>query len=180
MLAYKYRVYSQNMPKNANGSKRCAAEKKNKGALEEALSGPNPIIGRVEKALGNSGFQVTIKNPNNNGPKTVQGLIRGVFKGGRQSAAFCSPGVFVILSPSEGTSEVHEISGVINRKKDLKALKDANLIPECLKDEECDDFFELEEEFEEEEEVKPDLSKKESARVTAGREVNNDIGLDEL
>lgn len=169
------------MPKKANGAKRAAAEKKNKNALEEALNLTNPIVGRVEKNLGNSSFQVTIKHPDNNGPKTVQGLIRGVFKGGSRSEAFCAPGVFVILAASEGKSEVHEILSVINKRKDLKALKDNNKMPLCLQDADGgDDLFDFDDTEEVEEEEKINLAKKESARVTAGRNVDDEVGLDEL
>jgi hypothetical protein len=169
------------MPKKANGAKRAASEKKNKDALEEALSMTNPIVGRVEKNLGNCAFQVTIKHPENNGPKTVQGLIRGVFKGGSRSEGFCAPGVFVILAPSESRSEVHEIVGIINKRKDLKALKDSNKMPVCLQDAEgVDDLFDFDDTEEVEDEEKVNLAKKESARVTAGRKVDDEVGLDEL
>jgi translation initiation factor IF-1 len=118
------------MPKKINMAKRVAAETKNKNAVAAALDGTVTIIGRVEKALGNGSFQVAL-----GGGKMVQGLIRGVFKGGAKSEAFLAPGMFVILAEGTGRSMVHEVLGVINKKKDMKALKSAGLVPASL----CDD-----------------------------------------
>lgn len=122
------------MPKKMNMSKRVAVENKNKKVLAGAMSGKEAIFGKVVKALGNCGFQVMIQDPKSKAPraKTVQGLIRGSFKGGAKSETFLAASMFVILAPAEERSEVHEILGVINKKKDLKALMDEELIPECL------------------------------------------------
>lgn len=128
------------MPKNTNMAKRFAAETKNKKAFQAALDNKVGIIGRVEKALGNGGFQITIQDDKT--IKTVQGLIRGVFKGGAKSEAFVMAGMYVILAKAEGRSPVHEIVGVVNKKKDLKALKDAGAVPAALIQESAaDDLF---------------------------------------
>lgn len=122
------------MPKKANMSKRVAVENKNKKALAEAMNGKDAIFGKVEKAFGNCAFQVNIQDPKSKQPKikTVQGLIRGSFKGGSKSETFLAAGMFVILAPAEERAESHEIIGVINRKKDLKALMDEKLLPAIL------------------------------------------------
>jgi hypothetical protein len=134
------------MPKKMNMSKRVAVENKNKKVLAEAMDGKEAIFGKVEKALGNCGFQVKIQDPISKAPrsKMVQGLIRGSFKGGAKSETFLAAGMFVILAPAQERAEVHEILGVINKKKDLKALMDDKLIPECLLEGEggvSDDLF---------------------------------------
>lgn len=130
------------MPKKANMSKRVAVENKNKKALAEAMDGKEVIFGKVEKAFGNCAFQVNIQDPKSKQPKmkTVQGLIRGSFKGGAKSETFLAAGMFVILAPAEERSDSHEIVGVINRKKDLKALIDDKLLPAILMDAQ-DDLF---------------------------------------
>jgi len=122
------------MPKKMNMAKRVAVENKNKKVLAGAMSGTEAIFGKVEKALGNCGFQVKIQDPKSTvaRAKTVQGLIRGSFKGGAKSEAFLVAGMFVILSPAQERAEVHEIIAVVNKKKDLKALMDEEIIPECL------------------------------------------------
>jgi hypothetical protein len=122
------------MPKKMNMSKRVAVENKNKNVLAGALNGKEAIFGKVVKALGNCAFQITIQDPTSKAPraKTVQGLIRGSFKGGAKSETFLAAGMFVIVSPAQERAEVHEIVCVINKKKDLKELMDEELIPECL------------------------------------------------
>lgn len=122
------------MPKKMNMSKRVAVENKNKKVLEGALEGKEAIFGKVVKALGNCAFQVTIQDPASKVPraKTVQGLIRGSFKGGAKSETFLAAGMFVILSPAQERVVGHEIIAVVNKKKDLKALMDEEVIPECL------------------------------------------------
>ena len=132
------------MPKKTNMSKRVAVENKNKKVLAEALDGKEAIFGKVEKALGNCAFQVKIQDPKSKAAKAkiVQGLIRGSFKGGAKSEAFLAAGMFVILAPAEERAESHEIIGVINKKKDLRALMDDKLIPEIIQDAEGgDDLF---------------------------------------
>jgi len=130
------------MPKKANMSKRIAVENKNKKALTEAMDGKEAIFGKVEKAFGNCAFQVNIQDPKSKQPKlkTVQGLIRGSFKGGSKSETFLAAGMFVILAPAEERAETHEIIGVVNKKKDLKALIDDNLLPAILMETQ-DDLF---------------------------------------
>ena len=122
------------MPKKMNMSKRVAVENKNKNVLAGALNGKEAIFGKVVKALGNCAFQITIQDPTSKAPraKTVQGLIRGSFKGGAKSETFLAAGMFVIVSPAQERAEVHEIVCVINKKKDLKELMEEELIPECL------------------------------------------------
>ena len=122
------------MPKKMNIAKRVAVENKNKNVLAGAMNGKEAIFGKVVKALGNCAFQITIQDPKSKAPraKTVQGLIRGSFKGGAKSETFLAAGMFVILAPAEERAESHEIIAVVNKKKDLKALMDDELIPECL------------------------------------------------
>lgn len=123
-------------------SKRVAVENKNKKVLAEAMDGKDAIFGKVEKAFGNCAFQVNIQDPKSKQPKlkTVQGLIRGSFKGGSKSETFLAAGMFVILAPAEERAETHEIMGVINKKKDLKTLMDNKLLPEIFLDS-VDDLF---------------------------------------
>ena len=122
------------MPKKMNIAKRVAVENKNKNVLAGAMNGKEVIFGKVVKALGNCAFQITIQDPKSKAPraKTVQGLIRGSFKGGAKSETFLAASMFVILAPAEERAESHEIIAVVNKKKDLKALMDDELIPECL------------------------------------------------
>ena len=130
------------MPKKVNMSKRVAVENKNKKVLTEAMDGKEAIFGKVEKALGNCAFKVNIQDPKSKQPKlkTIQGLIRGSFKGGSKSETFLAAGMFVILAAAEERAESHEIIGVINKKKDLKALIDDKLLPVILMDTQ-DDLF---------------------------------------
>jgi hypothetical protein len=124
--------------------KRMSAEKRNATALEQALDGSPCIIGKVEKSLGNCGFEVNL------GGKLVQGLVRGVFKVGKvnqSSATAVAVGVFVILSQAEGAHKTHEIVGVINRQKDVTALRKMKAIPLSLfEDAAVDDLFDHSEE----------------------------------
>lgn len=132
------------MPKKVNMSKRVAVENKNKKVLADALDGKEAIFGKVEKALGNCAFQIKIQDPKSKTAKVkvIQGLIRGSFKGGAKSETFLAAGMFVVLAPAEERSESHEIIGVINKKKDLKALMDDNLIPLAIQDADGgDDLF---------------------------------------
>jgi len=118
-----------------------------------------PPCGFVTAKLGNGGFRVSLK-----GGKEVQGLIRGVFKGGKNSEGFVCPGMYVILAPNGGRSDmkVHEIIGVINNKKDLKALKEAGLITEDL-DADKDDLFD----YSDDECEKPAATKEDEIDVDA-------------
>jgi hypothetical protein len=129
------------MPKKANMAKRCAAEKKNKDAFNLAMDG-ECLVGKVEKNFGNSAFQVNL-----GGSRIVQGLIRGVLKGGMKSAAFISVGAIVFLAECEGSTKNHEILGVVKSRKELKQLKTFGRIPDSILDEvNEDDIFEVEEE----------------------------------
>jgi hypothetical protein len=132
------------MPKKS-ALKRVSAEKRNANALEQALDGTPCIIGKLEKSLGNCGFEVNLGNG-----KLVQGLIRGVFKVGKvnqSSATAVAVGVFVILSQAEGAHKTHEIVGVINRQKDVTALRKMKAIPLSLfEDAAVDDLFDHSEE----------------------------------
>lgn len=135
------------MPKKTNSAKKSAAEKKNKNAVSSALeTTADAIVGYVTGSLGNKTFR--IKNLKSG--TEVKGLIRGVFSGGRNSEGYIVPGMYVILTPS--VSSVHEILGVINKKSDLKALKEAGLITE----DEKDDLFDYSEDESETSPVKED------------------------
>ena len=124
------------MPKNTNMAKRIAVENKNKRVLADALDGKEAIFGKVEKALGNCAFQVKVQDCKSkwSKPKMIQGLIRGSFKGGAKSDTFLAAGMFVIVAAAEDHSDSHEIIAVVNKKKDLKALMDKKLLPECILD----------------------------------------------
>ena len=119
------------MPKSRNGAKKVAGEKKNRGALAQALQSEDAIVGFVTAELGNKTFRVKLRDG-----KEVQGLIRGVLSGGRNSETRVSNGRYVILTPS--TTKIHEISCVINTKNGLRDLKEAGLIEEDAHD----DLFE--------------------------------------
>ena len=149
------------MPKKSNLAKKAAVAKKNKTAIESASKSKIGVVGKVISALGNGGFRIHLEK----GGETI-GLIRGVFKGGRNSEAYLVAGMYVILSsptvtprrlehgmeacdssvrvpPTERASVMQEIIAVINTKRAFKELKDAGLI----KEEEKDDLFEYEEEI---------------------------------
>lgn len=158
------------MAKKSNMAKKASAEKRNKAALADALTlamdymavdksvmggeaglipRVPPLCGHVTAKLGNGGFRVSLK-----GGKEVQGLIRGIFKGGKNSVGFVAPGMYVILAPNASEHiKVHEIVGIINNKKDLKALMEAGLIDEDAKD---DLFDHSGDESESESVVKPE------------------------
>lgn len=122
------------MPKNSNKSKKAAAENKNKRQIAVALGSEYSIVGRVVGSLGNSTFRIQLAKG-----EEVKGLIRGVLKGGRNSEAYVSAGMYVILA--ESTNKMHEILGVVNKKSDLKALKDSGFLTGLTeKDDECDLF----------------------------------------
>ena len=118
------------MPKKANVVKRAAATKKNAAAASSALACESAIVGCVTKALGNGAFRVQLKG------KELTGLIRGLLKGGRNSAAYVQVGSWVILEensnrPNEGEDEetrcsgsqmMQEILGVVSDRKTFKKL----------------------------------------------------------
>lgn len=121
------------MPKKSNTTKKMAATKKNAGSIAAAIAtamagGDTPTFGRVDKALGNGMFKITIIK--NNKPVEVQGMIRGVLRGGQNSVAFIATDMFVLLS--ESNTKVHEIAAVINRRSDIKQLKKEGLISKML------------------------------------------------
>jgi len=119
------------MPTGGNKRKQAAAQMKNHKALNDVLDGSTGVIGRVEKALGNSSFQVLLPNGS-----MTQGLIRGCLKGGKNSATYITAGAFVILAETEkeGGSRMkqHEILGVINDPKTFKLLKKSGRLPDTL------------------------------------------------
>ena len=108
-------------------------------------------VGKVISALGNGAFRVHLEE----GKETI-GLIRGVFKGGRNSEAYLVAGMYVILAADETDEErgdrpvqaMREIVAVVNTKRALKDLKDAGLIKEDEKDD-LFDYTGVEEETEE-------------------------------
>ena len=134
------------MPKKANVVKKAAATKKNAAAASGALECESAIVGCVTKALGNGAFRVQLK-----GAKEVTGLIRGILKGGRNSAAYVQIGSWVILEensnrPNEGEDEetrcagsqmMQEILGVVTDRKIFKKLVAAGHIQ--LADDEKDE-----------------------------------------
>ena len=124
-------IEANRMPKKANVVKRAAATKKNAAAASSALACESAIVGCVTKALGNGAFRVQLK-----GGKELTGLIRGLLKGGRNSAAYVQVGSWVILEensnrPNEGEDEetrcsgsqmMQEILGVVSDRKIFKKL----------------------------------------------------------
>ena len=140
------------MPKKSNLAKKNAAVKKNRAAATDALDGKEAIVGYVNKALGNGAFTITLK-----GGKEVTGLIRGVLKGGRNSAAYIVPGAWVILEENSNKKDpdevagvavlspqarplMQEILGVVSDRKTFKQLMAAGLIEERA-DEKDDGFI---------------------------------------
>ena len=120
------------MPKKANVVKKAAATKKNAAAASGALSSESAIVGCVTKALGNGAFRVQLK-----GGKELTGLIRGLLKGGRNSAAYVQVGSWVILEENSnrtlnqdedeetrcsGSQMMQEILGVVTDRKVFKKL----------------------------------------------------------
>jgi hypothetical protein len=151
-----------------NTAKKAAALKKNSSALEDALEKGTGLFGRVEKNLGDCMFKVTIVVKGK--PTEVQGIVRGVMRGGAKASTFVQPSTFVLLT--ESSSKLHEIAAVINRPSDMKALKKGGLIPKALlTDGGEDDLFEEREDEDEdaEDEAKP---KKAAAEI--------DINLNDL
>jgi len=158
------------MPKKTNLAKKCAAEKKNKKGVADALDGKDCLVGRVEKTLGNGSFQVNL------GDKMVQGLVRGVFKGGRNSEAFLVPGMFVVLACAEDRAVVHEVIGVVNKKKDLKALLESKVLHKSLFDQDgTDDIFDYSADDDElVAEVAGEAAKKNGASAAAADDIDID------
>ena len=145
-------------PMGGNRRKQNAAHMKNYKALNDVIDGVSGVIGRVEKALGNSSFQIILANGS-----MTQGLIRGCLKGGKNSVAFVSAGAFVILAETdtEGGSRMkqHEILGVINDPKTFKMLKKSGRLPESLvSNTTADDLFDHSDEEEEDTSIKPLIS----------------------
>jgi hypothetical protein len=117
------------MPKSVNTTKKAAAAKKNGSAITTAMAAGGGLFGRVEKSLGDCNFKIIISR-NGRVTEEVQGIVRGVMRGGRNSDGFIQPGCFVLLT--ESSSKLHEIAGVVNRNADMKALKKEGLIPKVL------------------------------------------------
>lgn len=142
----------------ANTAKKAAALKKNGSAIDTAIEKGVGLFGRVEKNLGDCMFKVTIVVKGK--PTEVQGIIRGVMRGGQKSTTFVEPSTFVLLA--ESSTKVHEITAVLNRNNNaqMKVLKKGGLIPKILlSDGVEDDLFEEREDVDgedgDEDEAKP-------------------------
>ena len=163
------------MPKKPNLSKKMAAEKKNRGAVDSAIYGEEEIeVGCVIKSLGNGGFSIQLKDG-----KEVSGLIRGVLKGGRNSAAYVTAGAWVVLAPNNSGSYSHdrpmmqEILGVVKDRRAFKELQKAGLIEATAIVKEDDGFeFDYTEQEAKEEQEDEESGKRERVRERgAGREM---------
>ena len=164
------------MPKKINTAKKAANMKKNTDALSSAIASAAagraaPIFGRVEKPLGNGLFKIIVINKYNK-PVEVQGIIRGVMRGGQNSATFVAPEMIVLLS--ESSSNLHEIASVISRRADLKQLKKEGLIHKMLlsADGGEDDIFEEREDEDEEADEAVGKERKERAAKSESAEVD--------
>jgi hypothetical protein len=109
------------MPKRANAKKMAAQAYTKMKSLDAATTDGKFYIARVEKALGNCGFQATIELPNGR-VQEVQVLVRGKMKGGRACATRVEVGNFV-LADGDITKKVLEVVGVVNRQAELDKLK---------------------------------------------------------
>ncbi len=109
------------MPKRANPKKMAAQAYTKMKSLDAATTDGKYYVARVEKALGNCGFQATIELPNGR-LQEVQVLVRGKMKGGRACATRVEVGNFV-LADGDISKKVLEVVGVVNRQAELDKLK---------------------------------------------------------
>jgi hypothetical protein len=109
------------MPKRANAKKMAAQAYTKMKSLDAATTDGKYYVARVEKALGNCGFQATIELPNGR-VHEVQVLVRGKMKGGRACATRVEVGCFV-LADGDISKKVLEVVGVVNRQAELEKLK---------------------------------------------------------
>jgi hypothetical protein len=109
------------MPKRANAKKMAAQAYTKMKSLDAATTDGKYYVARVDKALGNCGFQATIELPNGR-VQEVQVLVRGKMKGGRACATRVEVGNFV-LADGDITKKVLEVVGVVNRQAELDTLK---------------------------------------------------------
>lgn len=108
------------MPKRSNAKKMAAQAYTKIKSLDAATSEGKYYVARVEKALGNCGFQAVIETPT--GLREVQVLVRGKMKGGRACATRVEVGCFV-LADGDINKKVLEVVGVVNRQPELEKLK---------------------------------------------------------
>lgn len=133
---------------------KASAETKLAAALEKAYAMKpgdkmDVIFGRVEKNLGFSQFQIVVSKN-----KTVKGTPLGVFT---KKSCPISPGQFVILEPVQREGQIHSIIARLDKKKDVKALTKAGVIPKDIHEggaegSALDDLFDYGEEGEDSEE----------------------------
>jgi hypothetical protein len=109
------------MPARANAKKMAAQAYTKIKSLDAATTEGKYYVARVEKALGNCGFQATIEMPNGR-LHEVQVLVRGKMKGGRACATRVEVGCFV-LADGDINKKVLEVVGVVNRQAELEKLK---------------------------------------------------------
>ena len=108
------------MPARANAKKMAAQAYTKIKSLDAATTEGKYYVARVEKALGNCGFQAVIETPT--GLREVQVLVRGKMKGGRACATRVEVGCFV-LADGDINKKVLEVVGVVNRQAELEKLK---------------------------------------------------------
>jgi hypothetical protein len=108
------------MPKRSNAKKMAAQAYTKIKSLDAATSEGKYYVARVEKALGNCGFQAVIET--STGLREVQVLVRGKMKGGRACATRVEVGCFV-LADGDINKKVLEVVGVVNRQPELEKLK---------------------------------------------------------
>lgn len=110
-------------------AQKASAEAKLAEALERAYAMKpgdkmDVIFGRVEKSIGFSQFQIVIGKD-----RTVKATPLGVFT---KKSCPISAGQFVILEPVQREGQIHSIIARLDKKKDVKALTKAGVIPKDI------------------------------------------------
>lgn len=163
------------MPKRANAKKMAAQTYAKIKSLDAATTEGKYYIARVEKALGNCGFEAVIELPNGK-LHNVQVLVRGKMKGGRACATRVEVGCFV-LADGDIEKKVLEVVGVVNRQAELDKLKKSGRVSKSFtasaekRAADEDDLFESDGEDDREEDIwnKKDEERSAEAAQILGR-----------
>ncbi len=124
------------MPKRPNAKKMASQSYSNEKAMEAATKEGKYTVCLVKKSLGNCAFLAEFQVPTG-GVREIQVLVRGKFKGGRNSRVYVEPGHYV-LAEGPPSAKVLEVVGIANRQQALDRLRGAGRVAEA---EEEDDLF---------------------------------------